>query len=66
MSAESGSALRFGDTVANSITNDQYEVYYSLRARRGDLITLTMRLDSGNLDPLLQARGCQPAHSGRE
>lgn len=54
VSAESGSALRFGDTVANSITNDQYEVYYSLRARRGDLITLTMRLDSGNLDPLLQ------------
>lgn len=54
VSAESGSALRFGDTVANSITDEQHEVYYSLRARRGDLITLSMRLDSGNLDPLLQ------------
>jgi hypothetical protein len=54
VSAESGSALRFGDTVANSITESQPEVYYSFRARRGDLISLVMRRDAGNLDPLLR------------
>ena len=54
VSAESGSALRFGDTVANSISDAQPEVYYSFRARRGDLVSLALRRDSGSLDPLLQ------------
>lgn len=54
VSAESGSALRFGDTVASRITDESAEVFYSFRARRGDLINLTMRRDSGTLDPLLR------------
>jgi hypothetical protein len=54
VSAESGSALRFGDTVANSIGDSQPEVYYSFRAQRGDLISLAMRRDAGSLDPLVQ------------
>lgn len=54
VSAESGSALRFGDTVANSISDAQPEVFYSFRASRGDMISLALRRDSGTLDPLLQ------------
>lgn len=54
VSAESGSALRFGDTVANSINDSQPEVYYSFRARRGDLVSLAMRRDAGTLDPLVR------------
>ncbi len=53
VSFESGSALRYGDTVANTVNDSQVEVYYSFRAERGDIITLTMLRDSGNLDPYL-------------
>jgi hypothetical protein len=54
VSFESGSALRYGDTVVNTISDEQPVVYYSFQAERGDLITLTMRHDSGDLDPLLR------------
>ena len=54
VSAESGSGLRYGDTVANAITHDSPEVYYSFRAKQGDLVTLVMRRDGGGLDPLLR------------
>lgn len=55
VSAESGSGLRYGDTVANAISDDTPEVYYSFRARQGDLVTLAMRRDGGGtLDPLVQ------------
>ena len=54
VSAESGSALRFGDTVANTITETEPQIFYSFRALRGDIVTLTMRRDSGTLDPFLQ------------
>jgi len=54
VSPESGSALRYGDTVANSITDGAPQVFYTFRAQRGDIITLTMRRDSGTLDPLLR------------
>jgi hypothetical protein len=54
VSFESGSALRYGDTVVNTINNDKPEVYYSFRAERGDVVTLTMRRDFGNLDPVLK------------
>jgi hypothetical protein len=53
VSFESGSALRYGDTVANTISASQPEVYYSFRAERGDIISLTMLQDSGDLDPYL-------------
>jgi hypothetical protein len=54
VSPESGSALRFGDTVANTITDAEPQIYYTFRAQRGDIITLTMRRDSGTLDPFLR------------
>ncbi len=54
VSAESGSGLRYGDTVANAITDDAPEVYYSFRAKQSDLVTLIMRRDGGGLDPLLR------------
>jgi hypothetical protein len=54
VSAESGSGLRFGDTVANLINDETPEVYYSFRARQGELITLAMRRDGGTLDPFLR------------
>jgi hypothetical protein len=53
VSFETGSALRYGDTVANSISASQVEVYYSFRADRGDIISLNMLRDSGSLDPYL-------------
>lgn len=54
VSAESGSGLRYGDTVANAISDAVPEVYYSFRAKQGDLVTLIMRRDGGSLDPLLR------------
>lgn len=54
VSFESGSALRYGDTIVNKITPQEGEFFYTFTAERGDLITITMRRDSGDLDPLLQ------------
>jgi hypothetical protein len=54
VSSESGSALRYGDSVINNITNMQPQVYYSFRARRGDLVNIQMLRDSGDLDPYVQ------------
>lgn len=54
VSFESGSALRYGDTVVNTISEETPEVYYSFRAQRGDVITLTMRRDFGELDPVVK------------
>lgn len=54
VSAESGSGLRYGDTVANAISDEMPEVFYSFRAKQGDLVTLVMRWDGGSLDPLLR------------
>ncbi len=49
-----GCALRYGDTVFQVIDNSQPEVFYSFRARMGDVIHITMRRRSGNLDPYLR------------
>ncbi|HRF98149.1 MAG TPA: hypothetical protein PLZ51_23240, partial [Aggregatilineales bacterium] len=49
-----GCALRYGDTVFQVIDNRQPEVFYSFRARMGDLVNITMRRRSGNLDPYLR------------
>ncbi len=54
ISAESGSTLRYGDTVANVISDEAAEIFYSFQAQRGDLVTLTMRQDTGSLDPVLR------------
>jgi hypothetical protein len=54
VSSASGSTLRYGDSVINTISNMTPQVYYSFRAQRGDLVTITMERVSGNLDPYLQ------------
>lgn len=53
VSSVSGSALRYGDSVYNSITDSTPQVYYSFRAQRGDVITARMQRASGDLDPAL-------------
>lgn len=45
--------LRYGDSVLGRITRENPLVFYFLRAERGDVITVTMRRTSGNLDPHL-------------
>ena len=53
-SSDSGSALRYGESVINSITDTQPQLYYIFRARRGDIVAIQMRRVSGDLDPVLQ------------
>ncbi|MEP6984937.1 MAG: PPC domain-containing protein, partial [Chloroflexota bacterium] len=54
VSGESGSALRYGDSVINNISNMSPQIYYSFQAKQGDIIDVTMQRNSGNLDPYLQ------------
>lgn len=54
VSGESGSALRYGDSVINNITNMSPQVYYSFQAKQGDIVDITMQRNSGNLDPYIQ------------
>ncbi|MBI1277362.1 MAG: hypothetical protein GC179_04475 [Anaerolineaceae bacterium] len=54
VSGESGSALRYGDSVINNISNMTPQLYYSFQAKQGDIIDVTMQRNSGNLDPYLQ------------
>lgn len=53
VSSASGSALRYGDSVYNTITDAAPQVYYTFRAARGDTISLRMQRASGDLDPAL-------------
>lgn len=53
VSSASGSALRYGDSVINTIDSLQHQFFYTFRAQRGDLITTRMQRASGNLDPFL-------------
>jgi Bacterial pre-peptidase C-terminal domain len=54
VSSASGSMLRFGDQVINSISDMNPQLYYSFRAQRGDIVNIRMRRVSGDLDPYLQ------------
>jgi hypothetical protein len=54
VSSASGSMLRYGDQVINSISNMQPQLYYSFRASQGDIVNVRMRRVSGDLDPYLQ------------
>jgi hypothetical protein len=49
-----GSGLRYGDTVLNQITDINPRYYYTFRAERGDIISISMERTSGDLDPSLQ------------
>jgi len=54
VSSASGSMLRYGDQVINSITDMNPQLYYSFRAQRGNIVNIRMRRVSGDLDPYLQ------------
>jgi hypothetical protein len=54
VSSASGSALRYGDSVYNSITDVTPQVYYSFQGKRGDIISVRMQRASGDLDSSLQ------------
>jgi hypothetical protein len=54
VSFASGSALRYGDSVYNEITDMTPQVYYSFRAARGDILSVRMQRVSGDLDPFVQ------------
>lgn len=43
--------LQYGDSVFGRVTPDEPLVFYFLRAQRGDVINVTVRRISGNLDP---------------
>lgn len=59
VSGESGSALRYGDSVINNISHMSPQVYYSFQAKQGDIIDVAMQRNSGNLDPYLQVVNSQ-------
>lgn len=54
VSSESGSSLRYGDTIINSISDTESQRYYSFQAQRGDILDIRLQRISGNLDPYLQ------------
>src|SRR5262249_1804338 len=46
-------ALNYGDSVAGEISEQHFEVVYTFRAARGDVVTITMQRISGDLDSYL-------------
>ncbi len=46
--------LQYGDSVFGRISAEEPMVFYFLRARRGDVLNITMRRTSGDLDPQLE------------
>lgn len=50
----SGCAMRYGDTVYNYISNMEPEMFYSFRARQGDIVNVRMERRSGDLDAYLR------------
>ena len=52
--SESGSTLRYGDSVIGTISNTNAEVYYTFQAEQGDILTISMVRSSGTLDPFLR------------
>lgn len=52
--SEQGSTLRFGDSVIDTISNTNPQVYYTFQANEGDILTVEMVRASGTLDPYLQ------------
>lgn len=53
VSSQSGSSLRYNDTIINTITDSEPQHFYSFRARRGDILNIRMQRITGDLDPVL-------------
>lgn len=54
ISSQSGSALRYDDTIINTISDGEPALYYTFQAARGDILDIRMQRVSGDLDPVLQ------------
>ena len=54
VSSNPGSVLRYGDQVINRISQQTPVIAYRFHARRGDVVNLSLRRASGDLDPWLQ------------
>ena len=52
--SEQGSTLRFGDSVIDTISDTNPQVYYTFQANQGDILSIEMIRASGTLDPYLQ------------
>ncbi len=52
--SESGSTLRYSDSVIGTISNTNAEVYYTFQAEQGDILTISMVRSSGTIDPFLR------------
>lgn len=52
--ADENTVLQYGDSIFGRVTAQQPTAFYFLRARRGDVINITMRRTSGDLDPQLE------------
>lgn len=50
---QGGGQINFGQTTSGEITEDQYRQLYSFNGRAGQLISVTMMRDEGDLDPYL-------------
>jgi len=52
--SEQGSTLRYGDSIIDTISDTNPQVYYTFQANEGDLLTISMVRASGSLDPYIQ------------
>lgn len=51
--AEADTVLQYGQSAIGRISNEEPLAFYFVRAQRGDVISITMRRTSGDLDPQL-------------
>lgn len=52
--ADENTVLQYGDSIFGRVTSQEPTAFYFLRAQRGDVINITMRRTSGDLDPQLE------------
>lgn len=52
--SEQGSTLRYGDSVIDTISDINPQVYYTFQANTGDIVNIAMVRASGTLDPYIQ------------
>lgn len=52
--SEQGSTLRYGDSVIDTISDTNPQVYYTFQAQEGEILTVEMVRASGTLDPYIQ------------
>jgi hypothetical protein len=45
--------MQAGETIENSVSDEQYLLFYSFEGRSGDLVTIEVQTTSGDLDPVL-------------